>query len=160
MGIESSTRFPDDFDGIIAGAPGVDFNNLVSARARYYTITGNNSSPNFITGALWKSINDEILSQCDDIDGVTDRIIEDPNKCKFNPDTLLCPPGTTVNCLNSAQVAIVRRMFTEFRYPVTNKLIYPAMQPGSEILSATRLYAGLPFAYSEVRLDSVNCFSR
>ena len=150
MGIESSTRFPDDFDGIIAGAPGVDFNNLVSARARYYTITGNSTSPNFITGTLWSVIHDEIIKQCDTIDGVADGILENPSICKFNPKTMLCPTRVAANCLTSAQIEIVQEVFSDFRYPLLNTLIYPAMQPGSEVLSATRLYAGVPFAYSEV----------
>jgi feruloyl esterase len=150
MGIESSTRFPHDFDGIVAGAPGVDFNNLVSARAQNYTITGNTTSPNFINAALWAVINKEILAQCDTIDKVADGIIEDPNKCKFVPERMQCQAGNTTNCLSSAQVNIVKGVFSDFRYPLTGKLIYSAMQPGSEVLSATRLYAGVPFAYSEV----------
>lgn len=149
QGVKSAEKFPKDFDGIVAGAPGVDFNNLVSWRARFYTITGPKTDPNFIPATAWKTwIHDEVLRQCDIIDGVKDGIIEDPALCKFDPSTLLCGGNSTVNCLNQNQVNQINTIFSDYKYP-TGHLIYPAMQPGSEINAVDRLYAGIPFAYSD-----------
>lgn len=142
--------FPEDFDGILAGSPALDFNNLQSWRASFFPITGPNTSSNFISKSTWATlIHDEILNQCDEIDGVIDGIIEDPNLCNFRPETLLCAADTSTDCLTSAQVEIVRKVFSPL-YEENGDLIYPAMQPGSEIKAAEKLYAGTPFSYSEV----------
>ncbi|KAJ4364946.1 hypothetical protein N0V83_008562 [Neocucurbitaria cava] len=149
QGIKSAEKFPSDFDGIVAGAPGVDFNNLVSWRAWFYTITGSKTGPDFIPTTAWKTwIHDEVLRQCDTIDKVKDGIIEDPALCKFNPTTLLCSRNSTTNCLNQNQVQQLKTIFSDYRYP-DGHLIFPAMQPGSEINAVDRLYAGAPFSYSD-----------
>ncbi|KAL1625577.1 hypothetical protein SLS56_007236 [Neofusicoccum ribis] len=151
MGIKAAEKFPDDFDGIVAGAPAVDFNNLVSWRASFYTITGALGSENFISADTWKTtIHNEILAQCDDIDGVSDGIIEDPTLCHFRPETLLCTATSSnaTSCLNAVQVGIVRQIFSPF-FGLDNALIFPAMQPGSETGAVEKLYAGKPFSYSD-----------
>jgi feruloyl esterase len=160
QGIYSADKFPDDFDGIVAGSPALDFNNLISWRARFFTITGSNSvnSSNFIAPSIWISlIHGEVLRQCDGLDGVIDGIIEDPTRCNFCPETLLCTNGTSRNCLTSIQVDMVREIFSPF-YDTHGNLIYPAMQPGSEVLAVQKLYAGKPFSYSEVILISISVF--
>ena len=154
QGIKAAEKFPGDFDGIVAGAPALDFNNLVSWRASFYPITGAIGSPNFISASTWISlIHDEILRQCDGLDGVVDGIIEDPNLCDFHPETLLCiDANNKADCLNSIQVEKVRKIFSPL-YSKDGQLIYPAMQPGSEIMAVTGLYAGEPFRYSEVHFS-------
>ncbi|KAJ8110059.1 hypothetical protein OPT61_g6995 [Boeremia exigua] len=148
QGIGSAEKFPGDFDGIVAGAPGVDFNDLVSWRARFFTITGAVGSPDFIPATAWKTwIHDEVLRQCDTIDKAKDGIIEDPTLCKFDPSTLLCTGTSTTNCLKQSQVQQLKTIFSDYRYP-NGQLIYPAMQPGSEVNAVDRLYAGTPFVYS------------
>ena len=154
QGIKAAEIFPGDFDGIVAGSPALDFNNLQSWRARFFTITGRVNSSNFISSALWTGlIHDEVLNQCDDLDDATDGIIEDPNLCSFRPEALLCTKNKTTSCLTSSQAAMVRDILSPF-YGEDGKLIYPGMQPGSEILAATNLYAGKPFSYSEVTISS------
>lgn len=149
QGIKSSQMFPTDFDGIVAGSPAVDFNNLVSWRASFFPITGSSTSPDFISPALWSVIHDEVLKQCDGIDGVMDGIIENPNLCHFNATTLLCPTGVSSNCLSSVQVGMVEKIFSPF-LDGNGGLIFPAMQPGSELMAVKKLYAGAPFSYSQV----------
>ncbi len=135
----------------MAGAPALDFNNLASWRASFFPITGAIGSPNFISAQAWISlIHIEIMKQCDEIDGVMDGIIEDPNLCDFHPETLLCnDPSNKADCLNSIQVEKVRKIFSPL-YGADQHMIYPAMQPGSEIMAVSKLYAGKPFSYSEV----------
>lgn len=149
--MKASEMFPNDFDGIVAGSPALDFNNLVSWRANFLPITGSVNSPDFITPSTWTTlIHHEILKQCDGLDGVTDGILEHPDLCNFRPEALACM-NTTMNCLTTVQVEIVRRVFAPL-YGEDTKLIYPAMQPGSEVLAVKKLYAGKPFSYSEVTI--------
>lgn len=119
-----------------------------------FDITGLPTSPNFINGSLWAGIiHNEVLRQCDTIDGVIDGIIDDPTLCKFRPEALECPmnniPG--VGCLRLAQFKILRRIFSPL-YGSSSELVFPAMQPGSELLASQKLYAGAPFPYSLVCL--------
>ncbi|CZR65565.1 uncharacterized protein PAC_15465 [Phialocephala subalpina] len=76
-----------------------------------------------------------------------DGIIENPNLCHFNATAMVCPTGVSSNCLNAVQVGMVEKIFS----PLLNgngDLIYPAMQPGSELMAVQKLYAEGPFSYS------------
>ncbi|KAI9761695.1 MAG: putative feruloyl esterase B-2 [Geoglossum simile] len=149
QGLRSAEKYPDDFDGIVAGSPALDFNNLISWRASFYPITGAVDSPNFITAPTWAGlIHSEILNQCDGIDGVMDGIIEDPTLCHFRPEVLQCTNTTTADCLSANQVEQIRKIFAPF-VGDDGGLIYPGMQPGSEGMAINRLYAGKPYENSD-----------
>lgn len=94
-------------------------------------------------------IHDEVLRQCDDIDGVNDGVIEHPSLCNFRPKALICTPDRMINCLTPIQVETVRRIFSPMRSK-DGRTMYPAMQPGSEVSAARGLYSGRSFRYSEV----------
>ncbi|KAI1268204.1 tannase and feruloyl esterase [Xylariaceae sp. FL1019] len=150
QGIGSAEMFPEDFDGIVAGAPAVDFNDLYSWRASFYTVTGAVESPNFISPDTWKTmIHDEILRQCDLIDGVADGIIEDPALCHWDPDGLSCDSSSrnATECLSSYQIDIVKTIFSSYLWP-DGTTLYSRMNPGSEILAADGLYSGKPYSPS------------
>ncbi|KAK1220533.1 hypothetical protein PQX77_016701 [Marasmius sp. AFHP31] len=145
QGIKSVEDFPEDFDGVVAGAPGVQFVSLLSALGHFYSeITGDPSQPTFIPGPTWTGlIHDDILAQCDAIDGVEDGIIEDPNACDYDPSGLLCTDGQTDDCLTPTQVESVRKSYSPF-FNSTGGLIFPRAQPGGEEFLAV-LANGEPF---------------
>ncbi|KAE9365281.1 tannase and feruloyl esterase [Stipitochalara longipes BDJ] len=149
QGIKAAEMFPEDFNGIVVGAPAVNFNNMTSWRASFFDKTGAPTSLNFIPASAWQGfIHDEVLNQCDTIDGVADGIIEDPTLCEFRPESLICSAAhNSTNCLNEAQVEIVRSVLSPL-YGASGELVFPAMQPGSEIMAVQKLYAGAPFPYS------------
>lgn len=159
QGIKAAEMFPNEFDGILSGSPALDYNNLVSWRASFFPITGSVNLSDFITPAAWKTlIHKEILNQCDGLDGVIDGVIEDPNLCYFLPEILSCAFAVSRDCLTDVQIKILRKVFSPL-YGEDGKIIYPAMQPGSEILAVEKLYAGKPFSYSEVmNILSLNPF--
>lgn len=147
QGVGAAEKFPEDFDGILAGAPGVDFNNLYSWRAHFFPITGLLNSTGFIK--TWATVvHDEVLRQCDGLDGAVDSIVENPSMCHFDPSTLLCENPATSTCLSEAQVEQLKKIYSDYRYP-DGELIYPAMQPGNEVGAASGLYAGVSWPLSE-----------
>ncbi|KAI1111729.1 feruloyl esterase B [Nemania sp. NC0429] len=158
QGIGSAEKFPGDFDGIVAGAPALDFNSLYSWRASFFPITGDARAPDFIPAETWKTtIHDEVLRQCDYIDGVNDGIIEDPTLCHVDVDRLLCGYNSDKNntsssrastdCLSPAQVGKVKTIFADYLWP-NGTLLYPRVNPGGELLAADGLYAGQPYGPS------------
>jgi feruloyl esterase len=147
QGLKAAEKYPEGFNGIVIGAPALNFNYLSFWRMSFFNKTGSVNSPDFIQPQVWKGlIHDEVLRQCDDIDGIEDDILENPRNCHFNPEALLCGNSTT-NCLNRVQVQTVKSIF-EPLCDSTGDVVYQVMQPGSEILAADRLYAGVPFPYS------------
>ncbi|KAI1165195.1 feruloyl esterase B [Nemania serpens] len=150
QGIGNAEKFPKDFDGIVAGAPALDFNSLYSWRASFFPITGNVKSPDFISAETWKTtIHDEVLRQCDSIDGVNDGIIEDPTLCHVDTERLLCGynNSTSTDCLSAAQVGKVKTIFDDYLWP-NGTLLYPRVNPGGEELAADGLYAGQAYGPS------------
>ncbi|KAK7464291.1 hypothetical protein VKT23_006458 [Stygiomarasmius scandens] len=132
QGLKSVQDFPEDFDGVIAGAPGNDWNNLVSWFDYLFTVTGNSSSPTFIPMDKWLGIiHSDILSQCDLIDGVQDGVVEDPNLCEYNPDGLICQSNSDPSsCITAEQANTIKRVFSPFF--IDGKFTYPRVQPGGE----------------------------
>ncbi|KAE9984041.1 hypothetical protein BLS_003192 [Venturia inaequalis] len=156
QGMKSVQMFPNDFDGVVVGAPAVAFNNLTSWSGKFFLETGTNTSLTFVTAAQWAAIGADVMAQCDTLDGVKDGIIEDPSLCHYRPENLLCQNTTTTTtttnktstCLTPTQATTVRQIFSPF-YGPTGDLIYPRMQPGSELLGAIGLlYGGIPFPYT------------
>lgn len=149
QGWKSVQKYPNDFDGVVAGAPAINFINLLSWSAHFYPITGSPSSETFLTTAEWQIVHDEIIRQCDTMDGAKDQIIEDPDLCVPILETLVCAPNAknTSSCLTGAQVNTAQQILSPL-YGEDGKLLYKRMQPGSEMLAAPIMYNGEPFEYS------------
>ena len=147
QGFKFAQDFPDEFDGIIAGAPAVAFNNLTSWSSHFYPITGTNTSATFIPMPLWSVVHDDVLKQCDGLDGLVDGILEDPLMCRYDPTGLTCTEGSNSStCLTPVQVETVKKYFE----PLLNAegdLVYPPLQYGAEVAAAPVLANGLPFPY-------------
>ncbi|UKZ53234.1 hypothetical protein TrVGV298_007026 [Trichoderma virens] len=73
QGFQSAQMFPRDFDGIVAGSPTLAFTQLTAWAGWLGLVTGyNTTDPGFISPNLWKTIHQEILKQCDGLDGAID----------------------------------------------------------------------------------------
>jgi feruloyl esterase len=150
QGLKAAQMFPNDFDGIVAGAPASDFNHLGAWSGHFLTLTGANSSdPRFLSRAQWTAVHAEVLNQCDGSDGVVDGILEDSSICNFNPETLLCSrsKNASTTCLTTTQAQTVRNVFLPY-YGVNNTFLYPRLSPGAELAAAVPA----PFSYLDGNL--------
>lgn len=151
QGFKEAQSFPEDFDGIVAGAPAFAWNDLLYWSGLFLNKTGNATSPKFLTSAQWDLVYADILAQCDErVDGVADTVIEDPDLCPYRPEALICGAGNstsngTANCLTSTQVETVRNVFSPV-YGPQGQLIFPRPQPGAN--ATARVFNGLPYAYA------------
>jgi hypothetical protein len=104
-----ASRFPDDFDGIIAGSPALDLRGLGGALFPYLlqSNTGADGKPIF-TNAKLKLITGAVVAACADADG----LINDPRVCHFRPETLRCSPGAAdETCLTDAEVGALDKWY-------------------------------------------------
>jgi feruloyl esterase len=150
QGFKAVQDFPEDFDGVVVGAPAVGYDNLTSWSAHFFNILGDNSTETFLPIELWTAVHQMVLDQCDGIDGLVDGIIEDPSLCIPRPEAIICAAGNMTNCLTSPQAASVRAIFSDW-YGVDGVMIYPRMNPGSELIARSLYYTGKFFAFSNVR---------
>ncbi|KAL0934004.1 tannase and feruloyl esterase [Colletotrichum truncatum] len=144
QGFKEAQTFPEDFDGIVAGAPAFDLIALMYWTGQLFVKTGTNTDSRFLSAAQWELVNADILRQCDGLDGLVDGILEDPSLCQYRPEGLICSDGATGTCLSGEQAATVRAMFSPV-YGLEGQFIYPRLQPGSN--ATDRLLNGQPHQY-------------
>ncbi|HEX4505922.1 MAG TPA: tannase/feruloyl esterase family alpha/beta hydrolase [Alphaproteobacteria bacterium] len=107
-----ASRYPDDFDGIVAGAPFMDI-KVILAGARFYQHLLTPSA--YIPAALLPVVDKAMLASCDADDGVKDGLIQNPAKCALDLKSLICKPGETGACISADQVGALETYFTETR---------------------------------------------
>ncbi|KAF3905675.1 Tannase [Orbilia brochopaga] len=135
QGLKAAQQFPQEFDGIVVGAPANNLNNLFNWQAHEYKLIGKPGDPTYLNKDQWAVVGNLILEQCDGLDGVMDRVIEDPMKCIPRPEAAMCRPDQTWDshkCLTSAQVEAVRQAYEPF-YGNNGKFVYHRMTPGGEV---------------------------
>ena len=124
-------RYPEDFDGIIAGAPANDWSNLFTGFV--WNEQALLSDPaSLIPAAKLPAIQKAALAACDANDGVKDGLIEDPRTCRFDPAALTCKGDENAECLTGRQVAALKKIYEGPRNPRTGKQIFPGYPAGHE----------------------------
>jgi feruloyl esterase len=118
-------RFPDDFDGVIAGAPGVNTPEM-SAR-RMWEMQRHSEWASFMGPDQWQLIADAAVRSCDGQDGVRDGVIDDPTQCRFDLRKLRCRQGQARDCLTDRQLAAAMAIYAPLRdengKPIDNGLL-------------------------------------
>jgi feruloyl esterase len=128
-------RYPDDFDGIAAGAPALNFAAQNSFHHGWLarSNTGADGAP-LLTAVDMPLLHKAVLAACDKRDGLADGQIDDPRRCRYDPAPLRCK-GTAApgRCLTAEQIAAVRRIYAGATTADGQKLEVGAIMPGSEL---------------------------
>jgi feruloyl esterase len=126
-------RYPDDFDGIVAGDPSWDQMRLYAARVWLNTYV-NRTPAAVIPPGKYPMIHNAVLDKCDALDGVKDGVIEDPTKCAFDWSALTCRAADRADCLTKDQVETASAMMRPIRDPKSGSALHPGRYyPGSEL---------------------------
>lgn len=131
QGLKEAQRFPEDFDGIVAGAP-ANYETHLHAWTVAVGMAGIRGDKNILPASLMPVINRAVMTACDPQDGVRDGLLNDPRKCKFDPGTLVCNGTNNGNCLTPDQVEAVKTLYAPLRTR-RGDLIFPSFEPGSEL---------------------------
>lgn len=129
--MKEAQRFPTDYDGIIAGAPGLDWTGR-AARAVQVAAHLQKNEAGRLSPAQTKIVHMAALSACDTHDGVKDGVIEAPNRCAFDPGVLVCKGQPDASCLTAPQVETVRLLYSTEVHPTTTRPV-AGLFPGSEL---------------------------
>ncbi len=122
-------RFPDDFHGIISGAPVLNFTGTMVA----FACTGQTLAAAPIPYAKLSLLAERIYAGCDAKDGLKDGIIDDPRRCDFKParDLPRCAAGADDNsCFTAAQIGALEKLYADIISQ--GKRIYPGWPVGAE----------------------------
>jgi len=130
-----SQRYPDDFDGIVAGAPAYNWTaigamGIQTAQAIYPN--PQDPSDRSLNPEVLQLLQRSVLEACDDLDGLTDGILNDPRDCRFRTEDLpRCRAGEGGgDCVTARQLAAIRVVY---RGPmVDGRVVYPGYPFGGE----------------------------
>jgi feruloyl esterase len=87
-----------------------------------------------------------VLNACDELDGVKDGIITEPNYCPFQPKTLLCKGADAPDCLTAPQVELLEKICQGPTNPRTGQNYYPGPAKGEELQELWTFANGIPRA--------------
>jgi feruloyl esterase len=126
--MKEAQMFPDDFDGIIAGSPGLDWSGRSAQALRIARILENEAAR--LTPSHLQALHNAVVAACDANDGLKDGLISNPASCKFDPKVIQCKNGDAPDCLSAPQVETVKAIY-------------------SPLKSGNREIPGLPFGSEE-----------
>jgi hypothetical protein len=147
----SAQRYPNEFDGIVAGAPAMrtNYSNLA---LRWVTASLNSAAPKDAQGHVLtaqalsdsdrKLLVEGLLQACDALDGVRDGLIYDTKGCTFNPRVLQCKGAKTDSCLSALQVSAIQRAFAGPK-TLAGRQVYPGFAYDTGIGAKGRGIPGL-----------------
>ena len=124
-------RYPQDFDGIVAGAPGYNrtdqsFQLVGASQATHH------DAASFIPREKLAVLHRAALNACDQRDGLVDGLIGDPMRCTFDPSVTACAGADGPDCLTAPQVRAAKAIYAPVVNPRTGEEVFPGVEPGSE----------------------------
>jgi len=130
QGLTLAQRFPNDFDGIVAGAPALY--QTATHLSRAYWMQGMNAHP--FPAAKLGLLAKRVYEECDAKDGLKDGLIDDPRRCDFKParDLPHCAEGTDqADCFTAAQIKSLERIYGDVMSQ--GKRFFPGWPVGAEV---------------------------
>lgn len=128
-GLLQASRYPDEFDGIIAGDPANIRRNAWALELANQTFKDPEA---YIPPAKYPMIHRAVLEACDAKDGLKDGLIEAPESCNVDFKSLQCKAADGPDCLTAHQVQTAQTITS----PVATKagkILFPRVEPGTEL---------------------------
>jgi hypothetical protein len=124
-------RYPDDYDGILAGAPANNWTPLLST-AVFDTQALTLDPASFIPPEKIPAISAAVIAACDQLDGVRDGILNDPRQCHFDPASMVCKNGEESDrCLTNPQAVALKQIY-DGPHDAHGNALFPGYEPGAE----------------------------
>jgi len=138
-------RFPDDYDGILAGAPAFNWDRFIPAELwPELTMQLEVGAP--IPQAKLNAVNVAAIKACDGLDGVIDGVIGEPLKCHFNAHALQCgKPGAPIDgtCLTEDEAEAVQHIWRGPR-DTDGEFLWFGLEPGTSFAGLANSTSATP----------------
>ena len=132
QGLMEAQRFPDDYDGLIAGAPAANWTRFQVGGHLWAALALNKDPESYVPADKLPIIEKAVNAACDAADGVTDGVLDDPRQCRFDAQSLACKAGQEpAACLTPKQATAVNKMWSGAR-DSRGQLVYPPYMRGAE----------------------------
>jgi feruloyl esterase len=128
QGLAEVQRYPEDYDGVIAGAPvytPLVYSNAMLRVQAFHKKPESNLRPEHVP-----LVQQAVLAACDKQDGLTDGILTDPRACTFDPKVLQCSAASSASCLTTSQVETVTRVYEGVKTKDGRYAAMPLMRGG------------------------------
>jgi feruloyl esterase len=128
QGLMSAQRFPEDFDGIVAGAPVLNFSSTMMGYI--WKLNALKHAP--LTLAKVELVGAKVYERCDARDGLKDGLIEDPRNCDFDPAKHLrrCESGRGENCFTAGEIRALAGIYSDVKS--NGQTIFPGQPVSAE----------------------------
>ena len=141
QGLKEAQKFPDDYDGIIAGAPANR-----TAISLWIAAAVLKDPASYIPPSKYPIIHQAALAACDSRDGLEDGLIDDPTTCHFDPSVLLCKDADGPACLTASQVEAAHKIYSPAINPRTGQQLFSSLVPGTELGWGVQALGPEPYA--------------
>jgi feruloyl esterase len=128
-GLLQAYRYPDEFDGIIAGDPA---NVRRNAWALWLAVQTFKDPSAYIPPEKYPMIHRFVLNACDANDGLKDGLIENPESCHIGFRALQCQGPDGPNCLTTPQIQTAQTIISPATTS-TGEILFPRLEPGTEL---------------------------
>lgn len=128
QGLMAAQRFPRDFDGIVVGAPVLNFTDTQIWGA--WNARALDEAP--ISLEKIEAVAEAVYERCDSVDGLEDGLLDDPRACDFDParDLPRCEGSATGDCFSDAEVGALEKIYSGV--PSRGEVLFPGLPFGSE----------------------------
>jgi feruloyl esterase len=109
QGLMEAQRYPDDYNGIVAGAPAINWQKL-HPQQMWGTVVMN-AMNNPVAVCKLQAATAAAIGACDGIDGVTDSLIEDPARCAYDPKALVGTSAGECGTFTQTDADVIRKMW-------------------------------------------------
>lgn len=124
MSTQAIEKYPEDFDGVIIGAPGgrssASMLKFIHAAQQMYREPGAWLSP-----AKLSMVDKKVTAACDGTDGVIDGIVSDHRLCQFEMASLQCKKKDNANCLTQAEITSINAILEGPKDPDGQSIVQP-----------------------------------
>jgi feruloyl esterase len=145
--MSEAQRYPEDYDGIIAGSAAINRTHLHTLFVWNYQAMHSAGDTSLLSDADIKLLDRTVIQACAGHDGgaPTDDFLTDPRSCHFDPATVpLCTASQTKDCITQPQRDALKKLYAGPVNPSTGERIYTPMPPGSEASGIGLTYQETP----------------
>jgi feruloyl esterase len=125
-------KYPADYNGVVVGGHAAHLTRQIFGQL-WLWMAAHPDGVAILPAPTLQVIHEAVMNKCDLLDGVKDGLLENPTSCAFDPKEIECKPGDAANCLTTAQVEAVRKIYAGPANPRTNERIWTGLFRGSEL---------------------------